>query len=303
MIQTPWSRSTALTCFLLRFRSPNVHFFSLHARCFFLVTDCLRNRQYISVKMAEAASSTAAKTSTPADSTLVGSTTTSSTAQGPSGAAVESQTDATSNPSTSANASAASGNASSADPAESKVQLRASFCPGPLCPFGRISAPNFHGWIFNLCHIDSDHFRLFLTITEGPELKQALLSQIDYTFSREYLSTDYSIVSQMNGDLFLPLSFVFELPYFKQLTTDTSAILDALKASTKVVLDLAASLVRPNFKLQRNTIILRDIPAEYTDKVRQNHLIQLVFSNLTVCAFDFFRRSADYLMMRKLPPK
>eukprot|EP01122_Echinamoeba_exundans_P008740 TRINITY_DN2959_c0_g1_i1.p1 TRINITY_DN2959_c0_g1~~TRINITY_DN2959_c0_g1_i1.p1 ORF type:complete len:662 (+),score=200.86 TRINITY_DN2959_c0_g1_i1:143-2128(+) len=174
--------------------------------------------------MAEAASSTAAKTSTPADSTLVGYTTTSSTAQGTSGAAVQSKTDATSNPSTSANASAPSGNASSADPAESKVAL------------------------------------------QGPELKQALLNQIDYTFSREYLSTDYSIVSQMNGDLFLPLSFVYELPYFKQLTTDTAAILDALKSSSKVVLDLAASLVRPNFKLQRNTIILRDIPSEYTDK-------------------------------------
>lgn len=125
---------------------------------------------------------------------------------------------------------------------------------------------------------------------EGAELKAALVSQIEYIFSREYLSGDYSIVSQMNGDLFLSLPFVYELTHFKNLTTDTNAILEALQSSNKVVLDLAAQRVRPNFKLQRNTIILRDIPSEYTEVVRFQITATSCFCSANV---PFLHREGD----------
>lgn len=78
--------------------------------------------------MAEAASNTAAKTSTIADpKTSVGSTTNSTTAQGSAEAASVSNLDNSSNSAVSNATPAVSGAAATVDPAESRVPLRTFF--------------------------------------------------------------------------------------------------------------------------------------------------------------------------------
>lgn len=99
---------------------------------------------------------------------------------------------------------------------------------------------------------------------EGEELNKALVQQVEYLFSREYLSSDYNIVSQMNSELYVPVSLITEQPYLKALTQNVELILNAMRETDKVVLDEANMLVKPSFKLQRNTIILRDIPENTT---------------------------------------
>jgi hypothetical protein len=100
----------------------------------------------------------------------------------------------------------------------------------------------------------------------GEELKKALVQQIELIFLRENLQSNYGIVSQMNGDLYVLISIVCE--YLSSMTTDQSAVLDALLATDKVVVSEDRTMVKPAFKLERNTIILRDVPAEVTEEVR-----------------------------------
>jgi la-related protein 4 len=112
----------------------------------------------------------------------------------------------------------------------------------------------------------------------GEELKKALVQQIELIFLRENLQSNYGIVSQMNGDLYVPITLVCE--YLSNFTTDQSLILDAMRATDKVVVHESQTLVKPAFKLERNTIILRDVPAEVTQDVRG-----LVSSRLVVQLF------------------
>lgn len=209
--------------------------------------------------MAEVASNSSVKPSSSADTTLVVSPVSPAASNIVSGSVDSTKLESTRSPSASTSAAAQSAASISVDLVESKP--RAS-------PLFHFSSPRFLGSMsphdLDLAFLPFFHF----FAVSGAELVDALSAQIEFTFSREHLSGDYSIVSQMNGDLFVPLTFVYELPYFKQLTTDTAAILLALQSSAKVVVDLPAGLVRPNFKLQRNTIILRDIPTEFTEKVR-----------------------------------
>jgi la-related protein 4 len=66
----------------------------------------------------------------------------------------------------------------------------------------------------------------------------------------------------MNSELFVPISVLSGMNKMKALTTDVDLIMAALKQSQQLVVDEAQRLVRPNFKLQRNTLILRDIPSD-----------------------------------------
>jgi hypothetical protein len=93
-------------------------------------------------------------------------------------------------------------------------------------------------------------------------LKKALIQQIEFIMSRDYLASDFNMVSQMNSEFYLPISVVMENSFIKSLTQDRELVLAAMKSTDKVVVDEAKMLVKPSFKIQRNTIILRDIPPD-----------------------------------------
>lgn len=111
---------------------------------------------------------------------------------------------------------------------------------------------------------------------EGQELKDAIRKQIEYYFSRENLSQDAYLVSQMDNDLLVPLSVVANFKMVKMLTDDIQLIVDALKDSKNVILNEKKDKIGPNFKLKKNVIILRDIPKTTDKEVVKNLFLPVV---------------------------
>ena len=79
----------------------------------------------------------------------------------------------------------------------------------------------------------------------------------------------------MNADLYVPLQFLVNsklLPVFGEL--DLNSVIAAIQNSKEVSLDDTHTLVRPNFKLSRTTIILRDLVG-----VNEEEVLKLFKSN------------------------
>lgn len=95
---------------------------------------------------------------------------------------------------------------------------------------------------------------------EGEALKSALTKQLEYYFSKENLLVDKYLLSQMNPDMFVPIKTIAGFKMVTNLTTDLDLVVNTLRELNSVVVDETGTLVRPNIKTSRNTIILRDIP-------------------------------------------
>ena len=65
-------------------------------------------------------------------------------------------------------------------------------------------------------------------------LKHALAAQLEYYFSRENLANDAYLVSQMDGDQYVPIWTVANFNQIKKLTTDIKLITEVLKESPNV---------------------------------------------------------------------
>ena len=65
-------------------------------------------------------------------------------------------------------------------------------------------------------------------------LKHALAAQLEYYFSRENLANDTYLVSQMDGDQYVPIWTVANFNQIKKLTTDIKLITEVLKESSNV---------------------------------------------------------------------
>ncbi|XP_010879603.2 la-related protein 4 isoform X1 [Esox lucius] len=89
-------------------------------------------------------------------------------------------------------------------------------------------------------------------------LKESLKKQLEFCFSRENLSKDLYLMSQMDSDQFVPIWTVASMEGIKVLTTDMDLILEVLRASSMVQVDESGEKVRPNHK--RCIIILREVP-------------------------------------------
>lgn len=65
-------------------------------------------------------------------------------------------------------------------------------------------------------------------------LKQLLAAQLEYYFSRDNLANDAYLVSQMDGDQYVPIWTVANFNQIKKLTTDIKLITEVLKESPNV---------------------------------------------------------------------
>ncbi|XP_029012211.1 la-related protein 4 isoform X2 [Betta splendens] len=92
--------------------------------------------------------------------------------------------------------------------------------------------------------------------TEG--LRESLKKELEFYFSRENLSKDLYLMSQMDSDQFVPIWTIASMEGIKALTTDIDLILDVLRSSPMVQVDEKGEKVRPNHK--RCIIILREVP-------------------------------------------
>eukprot|EP01133_Synstelium_polycarpum_P016750 gene16750-19916_t len=97
---------------------------------------------------------------------------------------------------------------------------------------------------------------------EGEALEEAIRKQVEYYLSRDNLANDAYLGRQMNSEMFVAISTIAGFKALKNLTTDVELIVKSISKSTSVVLDDAKQMIRPAFKLQRNIVILRDIPSD-----------------------------------------
>ncbi|KAI5621017.1 la-related protein 4 isoform X4 [Silurus asotus] len=89
-------------------------------------------------------------------------------------------------------------------------------------------------------------------------LRESLRKQLEFCFSRENLSKDLYLISQMDSDQFIPICTIANMEGVKVLTSDLDLIVELLKASPMVQVDEKGEKVRPNHK--RCIIILREVP-------------------------------------------
>ncbi|XP_026877172.2 la-related protein 4 isoform X1 [Electrophorus electricus] len=89
-------------------------------------------------------------------------------------------------------------------------------------------------------------------------LRESLKKELEFCFSRENLSKDLYLISQMDSDQFVPIWTIASMEGIKDLTTDIDLILDVLRSSPMVQVDEKGEKVRPNHK--RCIIILREVP-------------------------------------------
>lgn len=89
-------------------------------------------------------------------------------------------------------------------------------------------------------------------------LRESLKKQLEFYFSRENLSKDLYLISQMDSDQFVSIWTIACMEDIKSLTTDMDLIVDVLKASPLVQVDETDEKVRPNHS--RCIIILREVP-------------------------------------------
>lgn len=89
-------------------------------------------------------------------------------------------------------------------------------------------------------------------------LRESLKKELEFYFSRENLSKDLYLMSQMDSDQFVSIWTIASMEGIKVLTTDMDLILDVLRSSPMVQVDEKGEKVRPNHK--RCIIILREVP-------------------------------------------
>uniref|UniRef100_A0A3P8TD28 La ribonucleoprotein 4Ab n=1 Tax=Amphiprion percula TaxID=161767 RepID=A0A3P8TD28_AMPPE len=95
-------------------------------------------------------------------------------------------------------------------------------------------------------------------LVHNESLRETLKKRLEFCFSRENLSKDLYLISQMDSDQFVPIWTIACMEDIKALTTDMDLILDLLRASPMVQVDETGEKVRPNHS--RCIIILREVP-------------------------------------------
>ncbi|KRZ02844.1 La-related protein, partial [Trichinella zimbabwensis] len=106
------------------------------------------------------------------------------------------------------------------------------------------------------------------------DLKLRVRTQLEYYFSRENLSGDMYLRSQMDNDQYVPIRIVANFNLMKKLTTDMNLIVEALRESPYVQVDESGEKVRP--LLKRTTLILRGVP-----KGTEKHEVEKLFDSPT----------------------
>jgi hypothetical protein len=70
----------------------------------------------------------------------------------------------------------------------------------------------------------------------------------------------------MNDSGYVPLTKIANFHKVNSLSSNMDDILEALKSSDKVTVDIPNLLIKPAFNYERKTVILRDVPSETTEE-------------------------------------
>eukprot|EP00005_Dracoamoeba_jomungandri_P006399 CAMPEP_0174262298 /NCGR_PEP_ID=MMETSP0439-20130205/12892_1 /TAXON_ID=0 /ORGANISM="Stereomyxa ramosa, Strain Chinc5" /LENGTH=436 /DNA_ID=CAMNT_0015346989 /DNA_START=184 /DNA_END=1494 /DNA_ORIENTATION=- len=94
-------------------------------------------------------------------------------------------------------------------------------------------------------------------VLTGEVLEERIKLELEQYLSREYLATSPQLVSQLSSQMYVPITTLISI---LQLPYEAEDILKAAKTSSLVSVSEDGTLIKPNFKLSRNTVILREIP-------------------------------------------
>ncbi|CAF4084163.1 unnamed protein product, partial [Rotaria sp. Silwood2] len=109
------------------------------------------------------------------------------------------------------------------------------------------------------------------------QLREKLRKQLEYYFSRENMIHDSYLQSQMDADNYVPISLIANFKLVKRLTHDLQLIIDVLKESPSVEVDIEEKRVRSSDNpvyvptRKRCIIILRNVPLDATE----NEILEL----------------------------
>lgn len=94
-----------------------------------------------------------------------------------------------------------------------------------------------------------------------------LREQLEWYLSPKNLATDSYLVTRMNADHWVPISVLADFKKVKAITSDINEVVDALRRSSKVVVDEYGTMVRAiTADRPRTTLILRDLPEDVTQE-------------------------------------
>ncbi|CAI8027454.1 La-related protein Larp4B [Geodia barretti] len=119
---------------------------------------------------------------------------------------------------------------------------------------------------------------------EGEGLRATLVRQLEYYFSKENLSSDKYLLSQMDGDHYVPVSVIAGFLKVKRLTTDINLIMDAIRESHHLQLDETTEKVRA-VPEKRCVLILREIPKDTPQKHIEGLFSSDSCPNFCTCEF------------------
>lgn len=111
---------------------------------------------------------------------------------------------------------------------------------------------------------------------EGEALEKAIRDQIEYYLSVDNLKTDSYLLSKMSSDMWVEIALLCRFRGLLILNANEKLVVEAMKKSKSVSLNSENTRLRPNVKVERKTIIIRDLPADADEKDVRN-----IFSDLS----------------------
>lgn len=97
---------------------------------------------------------------------------------------------------------------------------------------------------------------------EGESLDNAIQKKVEYYFSQDNLKSDSYLVSRMNTDMWVDVSVLAQFKGLTMMSADVDSIARVMSKSDKVIVSADGKSIKPNIKLERKTLILRDIPSD-----------------------------------------
>eukprot|EP00301_Raphidiophrys_heterophryoidea_P004812 c12066_g1_i1.p1 GENE.c12066_g1_i1~~c12066_g1_i1.p1 ORF type:complete len:494 (-),score=83.47 c12066_g1_i1:323-1804(-) len=118
------------------------------------------------------------------------------------------------------------------------------------------------------------------TTTQTPEnVEQAISKKVLFWLSRDNLQTDTYLVSHMNADMWVDIEVLTHFKGLKALHADAPLVARVMRGSDRVVVSEDGKMIKPNFKLERKTLILRDIPSDTDQKEVEEIFLHLTGDN------------------------
>lgn len=96
----------------------------------------------------------------------------------------------------------------------------------------------------------------------GKDLHDAILSRVNYYMSHENLKKDVFLVQHMTPEMWVDIAVIAKFKGIAMLSASVEDVAEAMRKSDSVLVSADGLQIKPNIKVERKTLILRDIPSD-----------------------------------------